>query len=121
MSLVRSNRPRWSDYTRAAPANQLDDGTGDTLVLGPWNTVPALQAASPIELGLFLFVLNLSCHKKKPRNVSGRGKSATVPNTNRPIFARDASYWRTQMISVPGVQVWPLSRMFCGKLSEESI
>jgi hypothetical protein len=59
MSLVRSNRPRWSDYTRAAPANQLDDGTGDTFVLGPWNTVRALQAASPIESGLFLFVLNL--------------------------------------------------------------
>jgi hypothetical protein len=24
---------RWSDYTRGAPANQLDDGIGDTLVL----------------------------------------------------------------------------------------
>ena len=24
-----------SDYTRGAPANQLDDGIGDTLVLGP--------------------------------------------------------------------------------------
>jgi hypothetical protein len=79
MSLVRPNRPRWSEYARAGPANQLDDGIGDTLVLGPWNTVRALRAASPIESGLFLFVLNLSCHKKKPRNVTGPGKSATVP------------------------------------------
>jgi hypothetical protein len=35
MSLVRANRLRWGDYTRGAPANQLDDGIGDTLVLGP--------------------------------------------------------------------------------------
>jgi hypothetical protein len=32
VSLVRPNRLRWSDYTRAAPANQLDDGIGDILV-----------------------------------------------------------------------------------------
>jgi len=35
MSLFRPNRLRWSDYTRGAPANQLDDGIGDTLVLSP--------------------------------------------------------------------------------------
>jgi hypothetical protein len=44
----------------------------------PWNKVRALQSVSPIESGLFLFVLNLSCHKEKSRNVSGLGKSPTV-------------------------------------------
>jgi hypothetical protein len=55
MSLVRPDRLRWSDYTRGAPANQLDDSIGDIFVLGPWNEVRALQAASPIEPGLFLY------------------------------------------------------------------
>jgi hypothetical protein len=27
------------DYTRVAPANQLDDGIGDTFILDSWNTV----------------------------------------------------------------------------------
>jgi len=35
MSLVLPNRLRWSYYTGGAPVNQLDDGIGDTLVLGP--------------------------------------------------------------------------------------
>src|SRR5208283_1274565 len=30
-----SKRLRWGDYTRGAAANQLDDGIGDTFVLGP--------------------------------------------------------------------------------------
>jgi len=32
---------RQTDYTRGAPANQLDDGIGDTLVVGPGNKVRA--------------------------------------------------------------------------------
>jgi hypothetical protein len=35
MSLSRPNRLRRRDYTRGAPANQLDDGIGDTFVSGP--------------------------------------------------------------------------------------
>jgi len=35
MSLFRPNRLRRIDYTRGAPANQLDDGIGGSLVLGP--------------------------------------------------------------------------------------
>jgi len=33
--LFRPIRLRWDDYTRGAAANQLDDGIGDTFVLGP--------------------------------------------------------------------------------------
>jgi len=34
MSLFRLNRLRWEDYTRDAPANQLDDGIGETPNIG---------------------------------------------------------------------------------------
>ena len=44
ISLVRSNRLRCADYTGDAPAKQLDDGIGDTLVSGSRGILPALTA-----------------------------------------------------------------------------
>jgi hypothetical protein len=94
MSLVRSNRPRWSDYTRAAPANQLDDGTGDTLVLGPWKLwthLPdkgawnGLQHYSPgdptFRQKIFFWreVYNLRIESRPHLIVTGRRPDATAP------------------------------------------
>jgi len=44
VSLIRPNRLRCGHYTRGALANQLDDGIGDTLVLGSHGILPALTA-----------------------------------------------------------------------------
>src|SRR5271166_4246135 len=44
---ARPNRLRWGDYTRGAPASQLDDGIGDALVLGPVE-----QSAAPLRRDL---------------------------------------------------------------------
>src|ERR1700692_3277432 len=50
MSLVRPNRLRWRDYTRCAPANQLDDGIGDTKV----STILSSNCSFPKLLFLLL-------------------------------------------------------------------
>ena len=51
---------RWSDrigcdgadYTRGAPANQLDDGIDDTFLLGPVELSTGAASCVPIESGL---------------------------------------------------------------------
>jgi len=49
MSFVRSNRLRWSDYTRGVPANQLDDGIGRYLGIGLRGTEYAALSACLIH------------------------------------------------------------------------
>jgi hypothetical protein len=60
MSLFQTESAQWLDYTRGTPANQLDDGIGDTLVssrveqsthlsvpIFPIHTLAAIDGDSP--------------------------------------------------------------------------